>query len=179
MKKIIFLSICLLLFPLGANASENVYFNCPKTLKQNEEVTCVVTGNSSFPVSGIEIKFTIPGNIEKVDFIPDKSFQGDEEKNRILLYTDVNKSGVFNIGLLKIKAKDNVNNFKVINNYTLFTDEEFMDHIIIQNVKDVESKIKKETRPILTYIGYGMILLIIVGGLTYIVIKNLNRSDRL
>lgn len=107
MKKIILtLGMIGLLTPFSIKAlTGDVTVNCEKNkLSKEETTTCTVKGNITEEVSTVSAKVDLGENLTFVSFTPDSSWEGDGEEGNIELYTDTNKSGNFNIGVITIKA---------------------------------------------------------------------------
>lgn len=184
MKKISLCLILLVIFPLSINALEEVDISCPGNILRGETMECVVTGNSDYEVSAVEIRLTYPKGVEFVEFITDPIWEGNSTKDTILLYTANNKINKFNIG--KIKFKSEIDTSMEINiNYSMFADSNFNEHIFIgeeENVNLTDTKQEETTIKKHNYFMYGIILLIvgIIGGCLVVIFRKFikNRSGK-
>lgn len=107
MKKVLYsLGIIGLLTPFSIKAlTGDVTVSCAKNkLSKGETTTCTVKGNITEGVSAVSAKVDLGENLTFISFTPDSSWQGDGEEGNIELYTDNNKSGIFNIGTITVKA---------------------------------------------------------------------------
>lgn len=111
MKKIYkLILIIIFLIPIKAQAlTGNLDINCTPTLvSSNNIITCNITANAkNGEVTGLSADIKLSSNLEYVSFETDTIWQGDASGNKIGLYTSENKSGNFNVGILKVKVKDN------------------------------------------------------------------------
>lgn len=102
----------LFILPIKVNALEGkLDINCDNySVKANDEITCNITGYSNEEITGLSADIVLSSNLELINFNTDSAWQGDASENKIGLYTDINKKDNFNIGTLKVKVKDNVEN---------------------------------------------------------------------
>lgn len=109
-KNGILLMFLLLLIPMKVNAlTGNINMSCsPSVANTNGNIVCNITGTSDEEVSAFSANIGLSSNLEYVDFKADPIWIGDASSNLIGLYTDENKIGTFNIGVLTVKVKDNV-----------------------------------------------------------------------
>lgn len=164
MKYIRVIIITFFLFPLISLADENrVLVECPKAVKTNQEIECLITGYSSFSISGLELEISLPDTVEKISSTVDKGWQGTEENNLFLLYTDEFKKDTFPIGTITIKPKENLESLDIKVVYLSYGDEYFQKKEILslKDVKQTETKKEKEQRPKNNYFKYVIIILII------------------
>ncbi len=100
------ISFLLILLPLNVNAlSGNVSVSCNKTkLSANESTTCSIKANTQEGVSSVHAEIVLGANLTLSSVTTSSTWQGDGEGGIIDLYTDVNKSGSFDIGTFVIKA---------------------------------------------------------------------------
>lgn len=113
----IFLTIMFLL-PIKIYAlSGNVNINCtPTTTQSPSEISCSISGTSDETVTSIEASIDTSDQIEIVSFTPaviqdDTAWQGEDVSNKkIEVYTNLDVSGSFSIGTLKLKIKDGTSN---------------------------------------------------------------------
>lgn len=163
MKKILFISL-LLYFPIMVSAlEEGININCPNNIVSNQEFKCELVGYSSYEVSGLDYSFSLPDDVELIEFIVDKSWLGEEYNHRIALYTGDNKSGEFPIGEFVLKTKKDFNQENIKTKELLFVNEKFEDCYIVRNgVKELKSKENKSELKKSNIIKYVIILLIVV-----------------
>lgn len=163
MKLLRIVIISLILFPLSAYAEEaSVYLKCPETIIKGEEFTCEVRAKSPYEVSGIDYRFRLKDNLEKVDFIVDPIWVGNEEDDIVLVYTDKNKINDFPIGKIVLKAEEDLNKVEVFTTKLLFSDASFNEHILVDEVVNkMESKKENEVDEQHNYFDYVIILVII------------------
>ena len=179
MKYIKILLLTFFLFPLSVVASnEGAKIKCPTNIKKGEVVDCIITANSSYYISGLELSYTIPEYVEKISATVDETWEGTEENNLFLLYTDDNKIDEFSVGSIKIKTNRDVEKIDIKINYLSYGDSEFQKKVIIdkENVNNVENKGKNKEVKKNNYIKYVIIILIIgvivVGLFIYIKIRS-------
>ena len=140
MKKIRILLLIIFLFPFSVLAEELITYDCPKDYKLNDTIECDLKVNTNYNLSAID--FEIDSNVEIKGFINNENWQGSMEKKRIMLYTDVNKTGLINIGKIKLKInKDDDIKFEFKN--ILYYDENF-EEIDISKEKNVNNEKTKE-----------------------------------
>lgn len=176
MKRLIYIILILFCLPIVVNAEE-IIINCPKEVQQNEKFECTVQGNADYEVSALSIKYRYD-DVSFVEFKTDEIWQGTAYDDNIQLYTDTNKKDIFNIGVLVFKAEKDLNNFKVQNDYSMFSDKEFNEHVFIDNVNNVKSENKKNVSKNNNSIKYVIIILIIVliVVITILIIRKTNKK---
>lgn len=107
-KKIFMVASAIVLFLLPVHVSAltgSTNIKCQKTtLSPNESTTCTITGTSSSEVSAIEMELEVGANLKLTSINTDSSWQGDGEDGIIILYTDKNKTGTFDIGTFTVQA---------------------------------------------------------------------------
>lgn len=109
----IFLTMIFLL-PIKIYAlSGNVNINCtPTTTQSPSEISCNISGTSDEAVTSIEASIDVSDQIEIVSFSAaiikeDTPWQGEDISNKkIEVYTNLDVSGSFSIGTLKLKVKE-------------------------------------------------------------------------
>ncbi len=87
-----------------------VNITCNKAMvTSNDTFSCTVTGTvaANKEVSSLQAQVSLSSNLEFVSFTKDSSWEGSGEEGLIQLYTDVNKTGTFNIGTLNLRVKSN------------------------------------------------------------------------
>lgn len=157
-KKTIFI-ILLILFPLPIFADNRVNIECPNEYKKNDVIECIIMAESVYEVSAIDFKYSLSSNIELEEFNVDDIWQGTNENNEAMLYTDVNKIGIMNIGIIKLKILNN-DEFQIKTDYLSFFDKNFEENIIVDNINVNNNEKKMETKKYDN--KYGIIILIIV-----------------
>ena len=144
MKKIfnkIIIIIVLLILPLTkASASSSINISCPNEVIQNKTIECRLTGTTDKLISAVSGKITATENIEIIKFTRDTIWQGEGDAKSFDLYTDINKTSNFNIGIISLKIKDNVIFKKEtisINNIYYYDDD--FNEIPVNNItKDIK-----------------------------------------
>ena len=157
-KKTIFI-ILLILFPLPIFADNRINIECPSEYKKNDVIECNIMVESDYEVSAIDFKYSLSSNIVLEQFDVDDIWQGTNDNNEVMIYTDVNKIGIMNIGVIKLKINDN-NKFHLTTEYLSFFDKKFEENIIIDN-NNVNTN-KNEGETIKPDNKYDIIILIIV-----------------
>lgn len=107
-KKLLLFAILLMPFMVKANS---ISIECPEKVNAGKNANCVVTGNATIEIQGIDAKIKLSDNLSFVSFTFDEFWQGvDVDDGRITPYTLSGDTitGNFNIGILTVKAKDNV-----------------------------------------------------------------------
>ena len=107
--KIKLLCLILLIIPINIvfASGESINIICPSKTNAGSTITCQVTGHSDGKVSSLSARLTTSNQIESATFITDGIWQGNGNNGNIQLYTDVNKTGNFNIGTINIKISNN------------------------------------------------------------------------
>ena len=142
MKRFIYLLLIILL-PLAVNA-EGVNVKCPDKINDNEDFECIITGEATYKVSAIEYEFSLPDYIKKISFEVDPIWQGDEEDNLVLLYTDENKESPFNLGVLTLNSSKDTDKVDIKTEYLLFGDDDYNDHRLVEKKDDVKDAVKED-----------------------------------
>lgn len=160
---LIVIIISFVLFPNTLKAEENLDIKCQKN---NEYTECQISGKSNYEVSAIEYRFSLSNDIEKIEFTVDESWQGDEEDNLVLLYTDNNKKGDLKIGTIYLKSDNNISSKDIITESLIYYDADFQSHVInsVNNEANKDNK-EKNSNNILMYcviIIIGILVLIFV-----------------
>ncbi len=168
MKYIIVVFLSLFLLPLNIKASElEIKYHCPNQIKANEEFTCEIIGDTTLKVSGLEYQFKLPEYISLVRFEKDKTWEGDEESNLIILYGLEDKTGNFPIGKMFLKATKDITSFDVKTEYLVFSDNNYVDHIVVSkdksdNVNEVKREDKKKSDRIPRIQTYAIIIVLVL-----------------
>lgn len=163
MKYLRYLLIIFLLSPLSVFASEEIIVNCPDNIKKNENFTCEISGTAPYKVSAIEYEFELPDYIQKIDFKVDEYWQGTEEDNLAILYTDENKESPYRIGIITLQSSKDINRVEISTKYLLLGDDDYNEHIIkARDVNDMKTEEKKENNKKNLNLKYGIIILIVV-----------------
>ena len=130
MKKIFRLLIILLAFTVTSKVyalEGRITLECDSYNKKvGETISCTLYGNSDSGVSAVETKFEY-NNLSLTNITVPSTWQGDYENKSLLLYTDTNKTGKFE--LLSFKVTSTVAGPK---NFT-FTDTYFTDASFTRN----------------------------------------------
>ena len=134
--KLIIFVICLI--PIKTFAlTGNVEISCnPVNAKENDVITCSIIANAiDGEVTGFSADIVLSSGLEVDGFTPDSSWQGDGSVNKIGLYTAENKTDKFNIGVLKIRVKQNIadSSETISLNNIIYSDSEF-NKVNISNV---------------------------------------------
>lgn len=107
-KKISYLIIftLIVIMPINLKAlTGSISIKCDKeSYSINDTATCKVTGTSDEEVKSVAAK--VSAENLNVSFVTDSIWQGTGEDGNIQLYSDKGQTGTFNIGTLKISAKD-------------------------------------------------------------------------
>ena len=126
--KLIIFIICLI--PIKTFAlTGNVEISCnPVNAKENDVITCSIIANAiDGEVTGFSADIVLSSGLEVDSFTTDSSWQGDGSANKIGLYTAENKTDKFNIGVLKIRVKQNIadSSETISLNNIIYSDSEF------------------------------------------------------
>lgn len=165
MKYFKYLLLLIALFPLSTLAlEEEVIINCPDNIIKEKEFKCEVIGNAPYKVSAIEYEFKLPSYLEKKKFEVDPSWEGGEEDNLIILYTDENKGSPFKIGVITLVSSKDIDYVDISTEYLLYGDDDYNSYVIKErgNVKDVESVEEKVDKNKNKNSIYVIIIMIIV-----------------
>lgn len=132
MKKIICFIVLLLAFVLPIKVfalSGTITLECDDfTKKVGETISCTLYGNSDELVSAVESKIVNAEGLNLSSVTVPSIWQGDYENESILLYTDTNKSGKFEV------LKFNVTSSQVGEKNLTFEDTYFTDSSFVRNV---------------------------------------------
>lgn len=132
MKRFKYLILLIILIPLNVLADENnISIECPSNISKGNKFTCEILGLSTYGVCAVEYEFILPDNISKVSFKVDNIWQGYEEDNLALLYTDEDQIGVFPIGIIELIANEDIDEVNIETKWLLYGDSEIGDHILI------------------------------------------------
>lgn len=178
MKYISLLVIAFFCFPLSLFADTGyVMVECPKDVKKGEEIECKISAYSIYEISAIEYGFILPDGVTKVKTTVDDIWEGTEEDDLFLLYTDENKVGTFDVGTIFLRTSTDMDKIVVGTNRLIFTDSSFQERIIVDdtNVNQTENDKEIKNHKKNNFIKYGIILLII-GVFIVIVIIKIRRS---
>ena len=160
MKKFIYLLLIILL-PLAVNA-EGVNVKCPDKINANEDFECIITGDAPYKVSAIEYEFSLPDYIKKVSFEVDPIWQGDEEDNLVLLYTDENKESPFNLGVLTLNSSKDTDKVDIKTEYLLFGDDDYGEHRLVEEKEESKKQEKEENKDNKKDSNYIYIIIVVV-----------------
>ncbi len=159
-------TIVLIFFLLSPSSvlAESIWLECPKEVNKNEEFTCAVKGYSSYEICALEYQFAIPSSLQKIDFQIDPIWQGGEYENKVVLYTEDNKVGDFEVGTITLKTSKKFNSDDIKTTWLLFGDKDLQDHVIIdhkeQSVNDLEKNDKNHERSLYFYLICGIIVVV-------------------
>ena len=107
-KKISYLIIftLIVIMPINLKAlTGSISIKCDKeSYSINDTATCKVTGTSDEEIKSVAAK--VSAENLNVSFVTDSIWQGTGDDGNIQLYSDKGQTGTFNIGTLKISAKD-------------------------------------------------------------------------
>lgn len=162
-KYIFIIIFSFLLFSKEVKALENIIVDCQK---EQEYTICQIKGKSSYEVSAIEYRFSLPDNIKKIEFKIDESWEGDEQDNLVMLYTDENKKETFSIGTIKLNGSKEISSKDIKLENLIFYDADFQEHIIKNvNKEKNNNNSKKTSNNIIKYcviISIGIIVLLFI-----------------
>ena len=128
MKKIFGLFIILLAFTVTSKVyalDGKLILECDSYNKKvGETISCILYGNSSEEVSAVETKL-VYNNLSLTNIVVNDKWQGDYENKSLLLYTDTNKTGKFE--LMRFNVTSTVSGSTNLTfNDTYFTDSSFV-----------------------------------------------------
>ena len=111
MKKICSLMIIglMAIMPLNIKAASKVEIACDKqTYNVQEEAVCTLKATTDEEI--ISVSGSLNTEDQTFEIIPTASdiWEGDAENGDIQLYTDVEKTGTFNIATMKVKIKEGI-----------------------------------------------------------------------
>lgn len=153
------------LFPLSvfATKQEDIIVNCPKNIKKDEQFTCEILGTAPYKVCAVEYEYTLPDYIKKIDFKVDEYWQGEEENNLAILYTDENKESPYRIGKITLISSKDLEKLDITTKYLLLGDDDYNEHIIVsRDVKDMKTEKENSFNPKQIYPKYGIIISIVM-----------------
>lgn len=121
------------LFKVSCNADSS---------NNNGEINCKLKANiKDYKVSAISATIAESGDYKLIEVIPDSSWEGDGENGDIDLYTDVNKTGDFNIAEFRLSLiNKDIDEIEVIVEDNSFFDQEFLEHKVSNINKKVSVK---------------------------------------
>ena len=120
MKKFLKLLIIVWVLPVMVYA-DSLVVSCPDKVKVNEEFTCTIKGESTKKIVDLKLNVSPDSDISYVGFTP-VNWQGSGEDKLIALYTDIAKTGTFDIGTVKFK-KTSSSSSKITFENVFFYDE--------------------------------------------------------
>lgn len=141
-KYFIFVIFIFILFPSSVKASEKIDIECTDT---GGYTKCQVIGKSNYEISALEYRFSLSDGIKKVKFEVDESWEGTEEDNLVLIYTDKNKNGTFIIGTLILESKKKITSKDIMLETLIFYDADFQQHVITNVNKEEKSANNEKT----------------------------------
>lgn len=132
MRKKIFSIIIfiIMILPFYVNADTgNITISCnPSAIKAGNTTKCTINGKTDNKITSIDTTINLSDNLEIVSFTPQSSWQGNDlSDKKISVYREEPVKSDFIIGLLTLKAKDNVTNKDekiTLSNTTFSHDEE-------------------------------------------------------
>ena len=138
--KIIILMLFLLIIPHKyVNASSVIVMECPNKGNPGNIITCNLKGTSDKPISSLSAKISVNGEVEFVSFTTNSIWEGNGNNGVLDLYTDVNKTSLFEIGTVTLKLGSNSNKLgTVIVSNIIYYDDKFT----AINVDNVSKEIK-------------------------------------
>ena len=101
--KFILILIILFIIPNYVNASSTIILDCPNKGNPNNTITCNLKGSSDKPISSLSAKISTKEDIEFTNFTTNPIWEGNGNNGSIELYTDVNKTSLFEIGTITLK----------------------------------------------------------------------------
>ena len=108
--------------------SDGIYLSCDEeNIILKNELNCSIFGVSkSYEVSALSGDIKLSNNLELLKIDIDSIWEGDGDDGKIILYTDSNKKGKFNIGKIKASIKENVDDYVSLSIENVeFFDEDF------------------------------------------------------
>ena len=132
MRKKIFsiITFIIMILPFYVNADTgNITISCnPSAIKAGNTTECTINGKTDNEITSIDTTINLSDNLEIVSFTPQSSWQGNDlSDKKISVYREEPVKSDFIIGLLTLKAKDNVTNKDekiTLSNTTFSHDEE-------------------------------------------------------
>lgn len=92
-----------LAFTVPSHAVANyVSLSCPETAATGESTSCKITGHSTSSISGVAIKISAD-NLQVTNVSTAPSWYGDANNGQIVITTEENKTGDFDIGTISIQ----------------------------------------------------------------------------
>lgn len=115
MRKKIFsiITFIIMILPFYVNADTgNITISCnPSAIKAGNTTKCTINGKTDNEITSIDTTINLSDNLEIVSFTPQSSWQGNDlSDKKISVYREETVKSDFIIGLLILKAKDNVTN---------------------------------------------------------------------
>ena len=99
----ILLLLSTILFGCPASATANyVAISCPETAPVGTPTTCSVTGHSTSSISSISLNISA-NNLQVLKISPDSTWKSSVNNGQIIVNTDVNRTGDFNIATIDIQ----------------------------------------------------------------------------
>ena len=139
-KSFISLIVLMMLFPLIVNAAtEDVSIVCDsKKLAPGAQTTCYIKGDFSKKISSFHGELSADTNLTISD-ITKSGWEGRGDNGIIDLYTDVNKTGIFNFITFAVKADSNVNALdkKIYLKNITISDDSFTENTISNKNYDI------------------------------------------
>ena len=139
-QAVFIISLMFVVFPSRINAeSENLYIECDENTLKNEQIaTCYVKfKNYTGYVSSFQGILTLSNNISFTAITKDSIWEGATNGGDIDLYTDINKTGNFNILSFSFRVPSSVNQIEVTLDEIAVSDENFVGIDIPKIVKTV------------------------------------------
>lgn len=128
-KRILFLTAVLGSFlPLKVKATtEGISISCDgnNTVMASSSITCKITGYTNSAVSGLQFHLTSDSLATISNIRVASIWQGDGEDGNIGVYTDTNKTGIFDIATFTLTAKDTGGTAHIYANDIIFSDASF------------------------------------------------------
>lgn len=113
------------------NNKDSLLLECNvDNVKVNNKVVCNLKGNiTEYDVSSVSVKIDKSSYFDLVSVDVDSSWQGDGEDGYITVYTDENKSGLFDIASFTISlVNDDIDDFDINLIEIELSDEKYDDH---------------------------------------------------
>lgn len=134
-----------------------IKIECDRTsILPNESLNCAIKGeNFTTQLSSYSAKLILGNNLSLVAIEKDSSWEGSGDGGIIDLYTDVNKTGNFNIATFTVKADDinaGIDSNILLQNITI-SDENFDEYVLNNATLDLRIKSTINTLSSLTISG--------------------------
>lgn len=134
MKKLLYVSLVSLAFILPSKVfafTGSLSIECDSlTKKVGENITCTLYGNTDSNVSAIETTLVYDNSVTLKNVTVPSIWQGNYENKSLLLYTDTNKTGKFEILKFNITSSEAGEKTLTFNN-TYFSDASFVRNQIL------------------------------------------------